>query len=204
MKKRNIALTINMAIIIMEIVGIIMSIMKHGVSFVRFYTEDSNIFALAASIIYVVSDIAERKGGSGLQTITKIVRYISACCLSVTFVVVLCILAPMNGVNGYITMMFCGSMLFHHFLCPVLSVISFLFFEKYDEIPLKYTYYALCPTFIYAVTAVVLNIVNLLKGPYPFLMVHKQPVYMSCVWFVVILAGAYIFAWLIRKIKHII
>jgi len=36
-----------------------------------------------------------------------------------------------------------------------------------------------------------------MNGPYPFLRVNEQPVYMSVLWVAVIMGGAYLLAWLI-------
>jgi hypothetical protein len=38
-----------------------------------------------------------------------------------------------------------------------------------------------------------------MDGPYPFLHVYEQPVYMSIIWFAAILGGAYFMAWLLLK-----
>ncbi len=63
----------------------------------------------------------------------------------------------------------------------------------------KYRLFALTPTILYAAVAVTLNIAKVMDGPYPFLHVYEQPVYMSIIWFAAILGGAYFMAWLLLK-----
>ena len=46
-------------------------------------------------------------------------------------------------------------------------------------------------TIAYAIVFITLNILKVYEGPYPFLMVYKQPVYMSIVWFILIVGGAF-------------
>ena len=59
----------------------------------------------------------------------------------------------------------------------------------------------LLPTIGYAIIALILNFAKLLYGPYPFLHVYEQPVYMSFVWLVVILSMAYVLALILRVIN---
>lgn len=201
-KKQIIALILNLLVIIMEIIGAVMSARKHGAAMFQFYTEDSNIFALAACGIFAAVSILNLvQGKTEIPKWVHILKYMAACCLTVTFVVVICVLAPTLGPGGYAEMLLEGSMLYHHFLCPVLVVISFLFFERGQELDKKYRFYAVIPTIIYAAAAILLNILKVMDGPYPFLHVCNQPVYISVLWCVVILGGAYLFAWLIWKLN---
>ncbi|MDD3338129.1 MAG: hypothetical protein PHS82_04655 [Lachnospiraceae bacterium] len=201
-KKQMIALILNLIVIVMEIIGAVMSARKHGAAMFQFYTEDSNIFALlACSIFAVVSILNLAHGKTEIPKWVHILKYIAACCLTVTFVVVICVLAPTLGPGGYTEMLLQGSMLYHHFLCPVLVVISFLFFERGPQLDKKCRFYAVIPTIIYAAASILLNILKVMDGPYPFLHVFEQPIYMSALWCAVILGGAYLFAWLIWKLN---
>jgi len=183
----------------MEIAGLILSIRNHGIALFQFYTEDSNLLAMAACALcagYTVRNL--RHGAAALPRWVKILKFMAVCCLAVTFVVVLVILAPTAGRGGFRMMFLYSSMLYHHLLCPVLALVSFILWETDPPLTRRHIRYALIPTLLYAAAALTLNILRLMDGPYPFLHVYEQPVYMSVVWCLLILGGAYLLAWLIQ------
>ena len=59
------------------------------------------------------------------------------------------------------------------------------------------------PTIIYAAVMIVLNLLKVLRGPYPFLYVYEQPIYMSVIWAVAILALTYILGLILRVLNGI-
>ena len=74
---------------------------------------------------------------------------------------------------GLYNLLFKGSMLYHHTLCPILAILSFAFVEKYDNLnAVKGLYF----TLIYAAVMIALNVLKIVEGPYPFLLIYKQPV----------------------------
>jgi len=80
-----------------------------------------------------------------------------------------------------------------HVLCPVLAIISFIFFDSNEiENSLKNNLRSLYFTIIYAIILISLNILNVVSGPYPFLKVNQQSPLMSLFWIVLILGGALI------------
>lgn len=199
LKKRQIAsLVLNILIVVLEIIGLRLSTRTHGKSLFQFYTEDSNIFALIACGVYAVYVAINLKNKTSvLPRWVQALKYTAVCCLMVTFIVVLFVLAPMEGASGYKTMLLYGSMLYHHLLCPVLALLSFLLLETDPPLTRKHTYIALIPTLVYAAVVLTLNITKTMVGPYPFLHVYEQSAVMSAVWCAVILGGAYLLAWLV-------
>lgn len=190
-------LVITGVVILLELMGVTLSARSHGLSMFQFYTEDSNLFALVAFGLYAIFLLRNlRDPKKHLPGWVQELKYLSVCCLTVTLVVVVLILAPMYGKGGLSIMMLQGSMLYHHFLCPVLGLLSLLFF---DQVPIrkKAFFYSAIPTFVYAAAAILLNVLKVLTGPYPFLLVDQQPVWVSAMWFVVILSGAMLCSWLI-------
>jgi hypothetical protein len=170
-----------------------------------FYTEDSNLFAMFVCAAMAVSTIISLKKHKDIPKYIQILKYMATCCLAVTFIVVIFILAPMIGENGFKIMLLGNSMLYHHLICPILAIISFVFFEATPPMNYKHTILAMIPTVIYAIITITLNILKIMAGPYPFLMVYNQPICMSIIWFSVILIGAYAIALILRqavKIKH--
>lgn len=213
------ALICNAAVVLMEIVGVVLSIGRHGQNMFLFYTQDSNIFAGISSLIFCICAVSllVRKAGYIVPKWVKILRYLSTCVLMVTFLVVVLILAPsiagssveelsfsmvkelnvdhtFSIVEAYKIMMLYNSMLFHHFLCPVLSLISFVLFEREPECGLRVTLLAMIPTVVYAAVLIPLNIARVVTGPYPFLMVYNQSVTASILWCIGILGFAYLIA----------
>lgn len=201
-KKQSFALGLNILIILLEIIGIIVAFFESGLGIFQYYTQDSNIFTCIGSIIFVYYLIIYRRDHTNeVPEWTHILRYVSTCCVTVTFLVVLFVLAPAKGENGYIIMFLKESGLFHHFLCPVLSFISFLFFEDGIKLNKNHARYAVIPTVMYALITIILNSMKLLDGPYFFLKVHDQSVIISILWFVLIVGGAFLIASGIRFLK---
>jgi hypothetical protein len=196
-KKQSISLAINILIVIAEILGLILSIKPHGWGMYKYYTQDSNLFALIVCAIYSVHTVLLIKNKiSEIPKWLRALKYIATCCLAVTLIVVIFILAPMSGEGGLKVFLFSGSMLYYHLICPVAAIIVFIFFEEGLELNTKNAFLAMIPTITYAAIFLTLNIMKVLEGPYPFLYVYEQPFYMSVIWFVVILGGAYFIAWL--------
>lgn len=198
-KKRLLAsLIINAVIFVLEIVGLILSIQAHGAGLFQFYTQDSNILAmLACGACVVAALIGLKKKSTAPPVWIKLSKYMATCCLAVTFLVVIFVLCPTYGPGSMKIFMFSGSMLYHHLICPILALLSFIFLEPEPPLQKKHVWFAMIPTALYAAVALVLNVARLMDGPYPFLHVYEQPVYLSIVWFVVILGGAWFMSWLI-------
>jgi len=203
-RKRTIAaIVVNIAVIVMEIAGFILSYQANGPTLIRFYTEDSNLLTAVACIICAASLIRSLKSGEPVSRGVHLLKYIAMSCLAVTFFVVIFVLAPMMesvGYAGYKIMLFHGSMLYMHLLCPVVAIGGFIWLENEPYLEKKCIRYALIPTLIYAAVTTTLNIVRLLDGPYPFLRVHNQAWYMSVIWIAVIIGLAALLAWIIWRI----
>lgn len=127
----------------------------------------------------------------------SLLRYMATACLTLTFFVVFYLASTAGDTyfEGLLMFFTNGSMLFYHLLCPIISFISFTFFEGDRRLNKKKTIYlAMIPTVVYAIILIILNASNVVEGPYPFLMVNKNPVYISLIWVVVILGLNYLFA----------
>ncbi len=197
-RKRRIASVVcNLAIVAMELAGLRLSIRMHGWGLFRFYTQDSNLFAMVACALLAACEL--RALGNGAKPVppwAQTLKLAASNCLAVTFVVVLLVLAPQEP-GGYAVMLLSGSMLYDHLLCPLLALASFIFLET-DALPgRRPVWWAFFPTLLYAVVAVALNLASVLDGPYPFLRIREQSLSQSVFWFTLILGGAYLLAWLI-------
>ena len=190
--KNTIALALNVVLVVLGIIGFIRTITGLGYPAWEYYTQLSNYFALISAAIYVVFLLRNRKDKSKeIPKWVSILKYTSTLSLLVTFLVVVFILTPYYGKDIIIWIFFDGSNLFYHTLCPIITFISFMFFESHKINGLKDNFRAVYFTIAYAIVFISLNILKVYEGPYPFLMVYKQPVYMSIVWFILIVGGAF-------------
>ena len=215
-KKDIVALAINIILVVIGLIGLIETIIGFGNPALEYYTQLSNYFALISATIYTVYLYKNIKGKGKAKeknnnkeikntTIPKwvsILKYSSTLSLLVTFLVVVFILTPMFGLRSFSWMLLQGTNLYFHTVCPILTFISFIFFEKHNIKGLRDNIRAMYFTMIYATLFIILNILRVVKGPYPFLMVHDQPIYMSIIWFIIIVGGAFALSMLIMWIKN--
>ncbi len=193
MNSRNINLTVNIVIVILEIIGFILVFKELGMASLEYYTEDSNLLLLISSIIFI---IGLSKNGE-LPRWFKSFRFVAVVSTTLTLIIVLTVLSWTTDLGLY-NLLFKGSMLYHHTLCPILAILSFAFVEKYDNLnAVKGLYF----TLIYAAVMIALNVLKIVEGPYPFLLIYKQPVLHSVLWTVIILAITYAIALILKKVN---
>lgn len=184
MEKRNVSIALSFIIIILEIIALIVCYNSFGIN-LAYYTIDSNIFLLISTILYLITI-------NNVPKIVQLLKYSSTLSVFITFLVVVFVLYPMYDFN-FQFMFLDGPNLYMHVLCPVLAVISFIFFDLNEiENSLKNNLRSLYFTIIYAIILISLNILNVVSGPYPFLKVNQQSPLMSLFWIVLILGGALI------------
>lgn len=206
MKKKDlIALILNIVLVVLGTIGLVIAT-NDGINIIEYYTEDSNILGIISSLLFVICLLIKRDKELLPKWVLDL-RFVSSCCLALTFIIVISVLAFTtydNYFEGLIHLLTNRSMLYHHLLCPVISFISFSFFEGDRRLNKKKTIYlALIPTFIYGLVTVILNILKVIEGPYPFLMVYNQAWYMSIIWIVVIFVVNYITSRYILLINQI-
>ncbi len=193
----KIAIALNLAIIFFEIIGFMLAFSYNGWSALIFYTQDSNVLALLASILFICFSMWKMLGHkSKFEPYVHLIKYAAVTSVTLTFIVVITILSWTTKYTLW-QLLTMHSMLYHHTICPLLCIISFVFFEKHN-LKKQHAWTALSFTFLYAIVTIFLNLIGELVGPYPFLMVYSQPWWMSVIWCVVILGSAYIIARLLR------
>ena len=99
--------------------------------------------------------------------------------------------------NGWYIMLFTGSMLYHHFLNPVLAILSLVLFERLPRLPLGQVWWALVPTILYGLYDLHGNITGAIDGPYPFMRVYDQTIQETLMWFTIILVTNLLYAFLL-------
>lgn len=204
-KKETIALILNALLVITGGIGLVWSISGQGIGMIEFYTEDSNLLSFLASLVFFIFLLIKKISGNEIPIFARVFKYLSVICLTITFIVVAFILSPtaaMSGGAGGYFMMFSGAMFFTHFVCPVLAFISFVFFEKEPKLQKKHLWAGLSFTGLYAVVTITLNILKVIDGPYFFLQVYNQPVYMTIIWAVLVLGVAFLIGWILLKLNR--
>lgn len=156
----------NILIVIMEIIAFRLSFRRIRWEMFIYYTELSNLIVLISSIAYLLT-----KGNA------PALRYLSAVELTMTFLITLCVLVPMGG--GFKTLMISDNGLYHHTLVPILSVVSYIFWEPHSALWLL----PVILTTLYGLTMMFLNLIGKIDGPYPFLRIHHQSRITSVLWF---------------------
>ena len=184
-KKQWAAALLNAAIVVLEIVAVCHNIREGGFPVFRYYTVLSNVLAGIVSLLYVVFFFVRHGQPPRLLACA---RYFATCCLTVTFLVVVFVLAPL--MHTFWSLLLTGSMLYQHLLCPLLSLLSFAVFERDARLLARDIPLSLIPTVLYGAVTVPLNIARVMRGPYPFMLVYEQPVWVSFLWVVVILGLA--------------
>ena len=80
--------------------------------------------------------------------------------------------------------------LFHHTLCPILSFVSYVFWEPHS----RAWYVPALITLIYGLIMVYLNAVKKIDGPYPFFRVHNQSKLATVIWIAALLLAVAVFS----------
>lgn len=186
--KKNISLIINIIIIMLEVYSFIECLKISGLECFEYYTQDSNLFLMISSLIYVFYSLKNKDGK--VPHYVSVLKYSSTTAVSVTFLVVLTFLAPVMG--GYKMMLLDGTMKFHHLICPLLAFISFIFLENHQLEGIKDALFAMIFTLIYGAVTITLNILGVMYGPYPFLKVYEQSVLASIMWMSLMIGSNYL------------
>jgi len=184
MKNRNaIAIALNVLIIIGELIALPEAFRNYGWMMLKYYTNLSNILLGVVSILFVAY-------AAKSPLWLKKLRLLATGCIAMTFTVVIAVLAP-TAENGYYVYCLEGDGLWLHTICPLLSIISFIFAESPEGLSYRDCIYPLGATLLYGIVTIILNVRHLLYGPYFFLHVYEQPVYASVLWVIALMVLVY-------------
>ena len=201
-KEKNrltIALIINLLIVFFESIALFQTfITKEGgfnYSLFQYYTNYSNFFAFLACL-YVSLEISKELTGAIRRTpyLSRLFRFITVCMMTLTFFTVIFVLIPMAGWSKWRNYLIENNFIFEHILCPILCFVSFAFFGDYRDFGKKEALLSVIPTALYAIILTILNVLNIVDGPFTFLKVHEQSVFISVMWFIIMVGGSYLIA----------
>ena len=196
--RRLLSIVLNLFIVWAEPIALPMSWDWGKEQMFIFYTEDSNILSACICAMVAVGQLVCIFTGRELPRWLHTLKYIATCCLTMTFLTVVFVLGPMyEDGNGWYIMLFTGSMLYHHFLNPVLAILSLVLFERLPRLPLRQVWWALVPTILYGLYDLHGNITGAIDGPYPFMRVYDQTIQETLMWFTIILVTNLLYAFLL-------
>lgn len=185
------AIVANALVVVLEAWAISLATSVNGFpdNFV-YYTQCSNLLAAIACAACLVAEVRALRGGPPLSRALRWLKYAGTCCVFMTFIVVVFILVPMIesvGQPGFI-LMFSENRFVTHLVGPLLVMGSYIVFEADRTMTFRQSLIGIAPTIIYAAVAYPCNIACVWDGPYPFFQVWNMPVWMSVLWFVVLVA----------------
>ena len=184
-KNNKLALGSNILLIVLASLGLYFSIVDKNAFL--YYSDNAGMFALSSSIIYIIVILTKKEP----NFLSLALRYVSTTCLVLTLVGTFYV-ATTTGEN-YLDSFIKGSHLFNNLLCPIVSFVSFTLFEGDRRLNKKKTiWYALIPTVIYGVIMLVCNVTNTFTGPYSFMMINDNPVYLTVIVFIVTIILNYV------------
>ena len=172
MDKRKISIILNLALVIFGIIGFY-TLFRDGKGInTVYYTEDSNILAIVSSLIFVVYLIANKK----IPRWLKLFKYVTTLGLTVTMLVSIIVLVPLYNWDYY-GLLIVDPMEYLHLICPTISLVTFLFFDGLGKFDKKDAVFGLSFTILYSIVIIPLNIFKVITGPYPFLHLYEQTVF---------------------------
>lgn len=163
-KNKNIELSIIINIIIVIFTTIACFLMFNGINFMhvndfslesqkiemfKYFTVESNIFMGLTSFMFIIYELLYIK--KKIKNIPKsiyLLKYMATISVSVTFFTVFLYLGPLS--DGGIKSLLMNSNLFFHLFIPILSMLTFVKFEKNNKLKIKDTLYGMIPTLLYS------------------------------------------------------
>lgn len=173
-KNQKISLIFNCIIFVLSFLGIIFIftdfkfmnvpdvIDAPGIESLKFFTVQSNILVgIVALIIFIYLILLNSGKIKSIPKVLYILKFIACVAVGLTFLTVLFYLAPFNPSGFFI--LFANTNLLYHFIIPVLSLVSFIFFEKVD-MNFKCTFLAVLPMILYGIFYIINLIVHMENG----------------------------------------
>ena len=178
---------------------------KTKIEMFKLFTIDSNLFMGIVALIFVVLEYQVLKGKR--KDISKnmyILKLMVTTAVGLTFFVVFAYLGPIT--KGGIMSMLRNSNFFLHLVIPVLSIITFIFFEKTDKIKLRHVFLGLVPTLVYAIfylTNILIHMENHKVSPtYDWYWFVQNGVWTALIVASIIILITYMISFILWKLNH--
>lgn len=175
-KNYRISLVLNICIVLLVTIGSIFMftgfkfmpdetlLEANNLSMFRFYTVDSNILIGIFSLILIVYEIKFVNNKiKNIPNWVYILKYVGTSGIMLTFITTAFFLAPLYGFYA----MYNNNNLFFHLMVPVLSIISYIFYEKHSN-KYKYAFLGIIPMFVYSIYYTSRILININNGGLTF------------------------------------
>lgn len=160
MRKLKTAFILNVCIFILEVFAILwmMSGINSGVlssarlAMFRYFTVDSNILMGIFALIAAIDQWRVLRGKKpDMSVACYVLKLVGTVGVMLTMLVTIFFLAPTMGATYGVLSLFAYSNFFLHLLNPVLSIVTFLAFERTRKIAFGHTFTGIIPLVIYAI-----------------------------------------------------
>ena len=175
-KYLKISLTLNILITLMTVAATIMMFtgfkFMHGyettlestkLGMLRFFTVQSNLFMGIVSLLFAIKEIELLKGKiKEIHIKYNIIKLMATTAVGLTCFTVFAYLGPISK-GGTISLLM-NSNLFFHCVIPIVSIITFIFFERTEKMKFRYSFYSLLPTLLYEMYYLINIIIHMENG----------------------------------------
>ncbi len=185
--KRGISLLLNLLVVALILIFLMPDIISDGISSFSHHHTWSCLMGLVSSVIYLIWGTANRNAAESPKWL-RIIRYLAASALAMTFITSVTFI---SGAAGYVETMIMDKGIIFRTLIPLLTVVSFAFFEPYAEIGTSFAFLNIIPTGIYFGIMAYLNMAGSIDGPYYFLEYDNLPGIGRFSWALLMIGGAY-------------
>jgi hypothetical protein len=176
-----------------------------GVGLFKFFTEDSNLLLLVASLIMIVADLLALTKKQPLGRFPVLFKFVATVLVTTTFLVVACFLLPTSFAQNGWGMWSWPHMCFVHVVCPLLALVSFAFFETEPLFKKCYilALYPLIFVLVYGIAMATLCSLPAtgIQDPYGFLNVTAHEWWFIAVAWLLIIGGTYLAAFLLLLLR---
>lgn len=177
--KRVVALALNIVVFLMMVLSV--TLMIFGINFMgkdvllsttgweifKFFTVDSNVLMGVIAAIYVVYLALFLDGKiARLPRWLSVLKLVGTVGVSLTFLTVVAFLAPFVAPTYW--SLFVNAQLFMHLLTPVVSIVTFVFFEDTDDIRLRETLWGMLPMVVYSIFYMTTAFTHIVDGKVPY------------------------------------
>lgn len=169
-----------------------------GARMLRFYTQSSNVLAMITCALCAAGEVVCLVRRRDMPQWMNLLRYVAACCLTVTLIVSACILVPMNPGETFRGFMLEGMLLYLHTLCPLVMMTGCLI-SGGKHLRARHALAAVFPTVLYGIFTLIMNALRVYSGPYFFFEIYRQSWLETVMWFTVLIGGNFVLAWLLGK-----
>lgn len=183
-----------------EFMGHAALLTAESVKMLQFYTVQSNLLiGIIAGVMAIYEILYLNNKIKRIPNIIYLLKLIFTVGVSITLFVVVFYLAPITGKNA--PTLFMNSNLFFHLLVPILAIVSFIFFEKTNEIKFKYLTFAILPTLLYGIYYAINAYSHVENGKidiaYDWYGFAQAGIIGTIIVFIVVIGLSYLFGWLL-------